>query len=221
MWRITSDLTFWQTVMRSKNSAKVDSLLFTSNPQRPKREDLISLGVIQGMPGISRVVANGGYLGGHIVQWGFIAHRELQKYFIVSLVQRCLTFRPTLGELKRKLLIPPEVKDQSAEVLEKSLKLKRRLRKDKLERKLKIRRSWDDLRDRGILKSPKTTHALLFPTSQLLTTAITKQNLLAQLQQRKSVVNVMVLLHEDASTASMICPSVRPKIRYFEKISIA
>lgn len=182
--------------------------------------------IMRGGASLKGLLAMGSYVGSVNHQRHYEIQKKLDRFFVSSSLRNELAARPEFNELIQRGVIDQEVAERRVgkSLVPPMLKLKRAFKSDTLRTLLKQRKTRDDLVEKGninkthvISKSLRlTTSAVLLGRQVELEKRLLKKDLLGRLSGRPSVFEVVGVLKDARLTASMLCPSVRPKILYFE-----
>ncbi|KAJ3074595.1 hypothetical protein HK102_005765 [Quaeritorhiza haematococci] len=111
-------------------------------------------------------------------------------------------------------------------LLPRLMKLRKAFCQDSLKRQLRGRLSQDDLRDSGVAKTHTVTkycaqYPLLLATQLELSKRLIESQLVHKLERRPSVEKLegAKVLMTGPDTAAMVCPGIKPKVRFYEELS--
>ncbi|KAI9101028.1 hypothetical protein DFS34DRAFT_453157 [Phlyctochytrium arcticum] len=115
----------------------------------------------------------------------------------------------------------------SPKLVPKAVRLSKAFKEDHINRTLRQRLTIEDLRDSGLSKTHTVTkycsyHPIRLATQLELAKNLASARINSNLTHRPSVQSLesMKVLRTDPATALMMCPSIRPKLRYFEDLSV-
>ncbi|KAI8915426.1 hypothetical protein DFJ77DRAFT_510545 [Powellomyces hirtus] len=238
--RLASDRILWTNYLTSRNRFRIASRLFAV-PQRPSRKDLVAWNILRTTPFRDITVA---YINGpaRVAHW--TAQENIRKFFIYTSLQKALNARPSLDDLAARNVIPPiavhvptaksrsDTEDTSGvlccspKLVPKALRLTKAIKEDKLKQSLRTRITVEDLWEKGLAKKHMVMKYCSFNPTLLATQVeldkkLTTSRIYTNLNHRPSVGSLesMKVLRTDPTTALMLCPPIRLKVRYFEDLS--
>jgi hypothetical protein len=163
-------------------------------------------------------IENGEYIGGQMMGSAYDISTSLQSIRNRRRLRELLAFRPEYDELCEKNVIPTRNPSIALNLVPKVSELEKKFQKDRVKRLLSERKSIEDLRNQGIVDSPKRISLSLVPIQKQLSQGLIRRDLYMNLQQR---IDIHTLDHRkiipEHFTAPMICPSIRPKIQFYER----
>ncbi|KAI9357326.1 hypothetical protein DFJ73DRAFT_204290 [Zopfochytrium polystomum] len=220
--RLTADTILWRHILHSRNAARIQSLLFEL-PQRPTRMDLARANILRVLPGITRQLSDGAYIGEYTAVRSYEALRFIERRMAATRVERRLTLRPGIDEMRQRNLIPRYGQAlPSGTILVMVQSLNRAMKLDTLRRHLRSRISADALKERGVAKIQTVTsyNRALLPQAVLLEKRLLQSRLSSKLERRPSASTLegMKVLRSDSSSALLICPPIRDKVQFFEGV---
>ncbi|KAJ3306659.1 hypothetical protein HDU76_004771 [Blyttiomyces sp. JEL0837] len=225
--RLTSDTLLWRHIHHTRNASRISSRLFKT-PNRPTQGDLVRFNILKGMPGLLRRVERG-----ESFVWGIGGLRSYEAFkgvewkVKVRILERGLVVRPNIGELSQRNLIPPEIatipaQAQGSPLLSRMRDLKKAMKRDSLKQQLRSRITAQDFKELGVAKTQTviTYNPTLLSKAVELEKRLAEVRLVSKLIRRPSagILEGMKVLRNDSMTAVLICPSIKKKVDFFEKL---
>ncbi|KAI8824283.1 uncharacterized protein EV422DRAFT_519584 [Fimicolochytrium jonesii] len=239
---LATDRILWKIYLASRNRRRVSSRLFHM-PQRPSRRDLVALNILRTTP----FRENNGttYVNSPVRVAHWVAQQSIRKLFIYKSLGKSLRDRPSVEELALRNVIPmADVRCQgtvsrsgsdvgdglgapcSPKLMTRALKLNKALKEDKLRKSLRSRITVEDLRKMGVAKTHQVMkycayHPTMLATQVELDKRLTSSRIFTSLNHRPTVESLecMKVLRTSPTTAAMLCPNIKPKLRFFEDLS--
>ncbi|KAJ3023535.1 hypothetical protein HKX48_002698 [Thoreauomyces humboldtii] len=226
--RLASDRILWKNYLNSRNRFRIASRLFVV-PQRPSRNDLVAWNILRTTPSrdISTAYVNGPT---RVAHW--IAQETVRKFFIHNSLQRALSVRPTWDDLAAKNVISPEdgmtnACRYSPKMAPKVIRLSKAMREDRLRQSMRSRMTMDEFSEKNLAKQHTVMKYCSYNPTLLavqveLDKRLTSSRVHSGLAHRPSVGSLesMKVLPTGPDTALMLCPPIRPKLRFFEHLSV-
>ncbi|KAH6562094.1 hypothetical protein BASA50_004172 [Batrachochytrium salamandrivorans] len=240
--RFSTDLVLWRKLVHERNPERLEMQL--TQPQRPSRVDLAIRGILRASSSpetLARHIQEGRYVNGPLGVQTFQAGQVVKRTFTRSALGRLLVGRPDVAELCHRGVFPIEVggpiytatastlvavaaagsRSISPRLFPRMAALRSALRRDKLKRSLQSCRSMGKPNEStfGKLYGPNSP---LLQTLAMLTKHFAELQLQHKLRHRPNVeaMELRKVLRSGVHIAHMICPSIRPKVAFYESLSI-
>ncbi|KAJ3108382.1 hypothetical protein HDU97_001507 [Phlyctochytrium planicorne] len=226
--RLCKDTLLWRSIhLRSKD--RVNNLLFKF-PQRPTRENLAASHILRGRC-LERKLSEGQYVGGDGAVRAYEAFMRLQKEDTKKNLRKGLEDRPGMAAISAKNLIPEEASSPSGEpgcsprLMPKVVVLKKAMTLDLLKKQLRTRISVEGLKESGLAKTHTVTNfnPSIHGKAVELDKKLCEIHLVSKLVRRPSasILEGMKVLQQSPSTAAWICPPIKDKLNFYEKLSVS
>jgi hypothetical protein len=214
--KLATDHLLWIYIFFHRNSLKIENNILC----RRSRLELVQANIIKGPAPhvLIQKIENGEYIGGRMMGSAYDISSSLQNIRNRRKLRDLLAYRPLYEELCEKNLIPTRNTSIASNLVPKVTELEKKFQKNRVKRLLSERKSMEDLRNQGIVDSPKAMSLSLVPIQKQLSQGLIRRDLFMKMQHRIDVhtLDQKKLIPENF-TAPMICPSIRPKIQFYER----
>ncbi|TPX50609.1 hypothetical protein SeLEV6574_g00817 [Synchytrium endobioticum] len=226
-----------------RNSQRVSSRLF-DRPQRPNREELVAKNIMRGPSSRAMVTAlrEGRYLGSPRFRAVYEAQRGMERWAKAKSLLKGLSSRPAIESLSERNVIPREALNRfvfcgaitspprrvkqglSPSLVPRAMKLCKAFTRNTVNHLLAKRMDPEKFSKSDVNKLQRITAVPL--SAQYAAQALnlhfhlTSQRVLSSLIARPKVeeLDAIKILKNDANTALLLCPAVRPKIASYNRM---
>ncbi|TPX37526.1 hypothetical protein SmJEL517_g00505 [Synchytrium microbalum] len=234
--RLSSDIILVKHLLR-RNSSRLEARLYTGNPQRPSREDLVTLNIIKGptREHMRRILATGGYLGSPTLRALLEARKGLENWSRKRNLTKRIEARLNIQQLSERNVIPREALPKSSTthgaqrtviqptLLPKVMLLRKALTRNALNKALTRRMKSEDWEASDL----NQMHRIIAPTSSLapklaktafeLNQRLRNRNASEGFKKRAKLEALQeTKILPEIHIAALICPNIRSKINIFE-----
>ncbi|KAJ3313248.1 hypothetical protein HDV04_002232 [Boothiomyces sp. JEL0838] len=217
---LATDPILWKMIFTERNLNQVSFLL--SKADRPDRLDLVRRNILRSSSSITSLtndINTGSYYSGPFGVTSYqisVLLKQLQQKRVLT---RHLQKRPTIEDLSQRNLVTSSSIAPSLHA--QILTLTKEFKRMRLAAQMSKRKSVNQLPKNIAGSAQSFISKNLYPVYGIMERKLLKRQLRNGLVERSdiSIIDSRKLIRNEPYLASLICPSIRPKIKYYEALT--